>query len=155
YNPSIEAEDVDVLINAPLLIGAGETFTFDVLIENHNEVAMTGVEISIEYPQGTRDVADVSRDYLRDRDTIGNIGVGSLAKQTYSAVLFGEENDLKEVRVFVTYQVEGSTATFEKEKVFDVTLRSTPVRLSVANVRELTSGQNLKFNVELVSNSSQ
>ncbi len=155
FNESSLGRNVDILVNAPIAIGAGEIFAFDVLIENKNSVGIETVDIEVEFPDGTRSPSDIGQDFKRVNDEIDPIASGSTSKSNYSALLFGEEGDKKEMIVRVQYRVEGSSMLLEKEKVFDVVLKSTPVRLTVTNVKELTSGQNLSFTVELVSNSTQ
>ncbi len=152
---SVDAQNVDILVNAPLTIGAGEEFAFDVLVKNENAMNMETVDIELELPEGTRSVQDIGQEFERTREQMGSIAVGQIAKKNYSALLFGEEGDKKEITVRLSYRVEGSGTIFEKEKKFEVVLQSTPVRLTVTNVRELTSGQTMTFNVEIVSNSTQ
>lgn len=155
FNNGVEAKNVDILVNAPLTIGAGEDFVFDVLVQNKNQMKMQTVDITVEFPDGTRSSSNIADSYLSTREEIGDIEVGKIFKNNYSALLFGEEGDKKEIEVSLSYRVEGSNALFTKEKKFEVVLKSTPVRLTVTNVKELTSGQPLTFNVEVVSNSTQ
>lgn len=155
FDGGIKADDVDILVNAPLTVGAGEVFAFDVLLQNKNQMNMQTVDITINFPDGTRSVSNISEDYDVNREQVGDIAIGAVSKKSYSALLFGEEGDKKEVNISISYRVEGSNALFEKEKNFEVVLKSTPVRLTVTNVKEITSGQPLTFNVELVSNSTQ
>lgn len=151
----IDAKNVDILVNAPLTVGAGETFAFDVLMQNKNAMKMETVDIEVEFPDGTRSAQNISETYKYVREDAGNIEVGQIAKKTYDALLFGEEGEKKEITVRLNYRVEGSNALFEKEKKFEVVLKSTPVRLTITNIKEVTSGQPLSFSVELVSNSTQ
>jgi len=155
FSSGINAQNVDILINAPLTIGAGETFDFEVALQNKNQIAMRLVDIEVQFPDGTRSVTDIGTDYKKTKETIESIAIGEVVKKNYSALLFGEEGDKKEVSVFLMYQVEGSTTLFKKEKKFDVVLKSTPVRLTITNVKEITAGQDLAFTIELVSNSTQ
>lgn len=155
FDSGIDAKNVDILVNAPLAVGAGEVFTFDVLMQNKNQMDIHDVDITVDFPEGTRSVANISDAYMIQKESVGDIAIGKVSKKNYNALLFGEENEKKEVHVSITYQVEGSNAIFEKEKNFEVVLKSTPIKLTVTNVKEITSGQPLTFNVELVSNSTQ
>lgn len=154
-NSGINASNVDILVNAPLTVGAGEAFDFEISIQNKNQLGMRYIDAEVQFPDGTRSVNDIATDYKNTKENIESIGVGEIIKRNYSALLFGEEGEKKEVTVFLTYQVDGSTVIFKKEKRFDVVLKSTPVRLTVTNVKEITSGQELAFTIELVSNSTQ
>lgn len=155
FDNGIDAGNVDILVNAPLTVGAGEVFTFDVLLQNKNQMNMQTVDMTIDFPDGTRSSEDISQNYDNSREEIGDIAIGAVSKKNYNAILFGEEGEKREITVSLSYRVEGSNSLFEKEKKFDVVLKSTPVRMTVTNIKELTSGQPLVFNIELVSNSTQ
>lgn len=155
FDNGIDAGNVEILVNAPLTIGAGEVFTFDVLLQNKNQMNMQTVDMTIDFPDGTRSTEDISENYDVNREEVGDISIGAVSKKNYSAILFGEEGEKREINVIISYRVEGSNSVFEKEKKFDVVLKSTPVRMTVTNIKELTSGQPLTFNIELVSNSTQ
>ncbi len=151
----VDASKVDVLINAPLTIGAGEILDFEVVMQNKNQMGMRYIDVEVMFPDGTRSTQDIGINYPVAKESVDVIEVGGVVKKNYNALLFGEEGDKKEISVLLTYQVEGSTTLYKKEKKFDVILKSTPIRLTITNVKELTSGQELEFNIELVSNSTQ
>jgi len=155
FESGIEAKNVDILVNAPLTIGAGEVFAFDVLLQNKNEVNMDTVDMIVSFPEGSRSSEDISKNYPVVQDELGSIAVGSVVKKNYNVLLFGEEGDKKEIIVALSYRVEGSNLIIEKEKKFEVILKSTPIRLTVTNIKDVTSGEQLSFNIELVSNSTQ
>ncbi len=154
-NSGVRASNVDILINAPLSIGAGENFDFEVVMQNKNQMPIKYVDIEILFPDGTRSVADISKEFERTTDRVEVIQIGEVVKKNYNALLFGEENEKKDISVLLTYQIDESTQLFKKEKKFDVVLSSTPIRLTITNVKEITSGQDLAFTLELVSNSTQ
>jgi hypothetical protein len=155
FGSGIDAQNVDVLINAPLAIGAGEVFDFEVVMQNKNQINMRYVDVEVQFPDGTRSVSDIGTDYKTAKESIDTIEIGEIVKKNYGAMLFGEEGEKKEVTIFLTYKVQDSTTLFKKEKKFDVVLKSTPVRLTVTNVKEITSDQDIAFTIELVSNSTQ
>lgn len=149
------AQNVDMTVNSQVSVGAGEQFTFDVIIQNNNPVDMQTVDLLFEYPEGTRSGEDVSVNLPRERYEIGSIESGSYLREVKSVYLFGEEAETKEIKVQIVYRVDGSTAVFRKEKVFDVVLKSTPVRMNLSSVGEITAGQPLEFDLEIISNSNQ
>lgn len=154
-NWGVNASDVDIIVNAPLTVAAGEELSFETVVQNKNQTPIKFVEMEVVFPDGTRQVTDIGKDYSNTRETIDTINVGEVIKRNYSALLFGEENEKKEIVINLKYQVDNSTVLFNKEKKFDVVLSSTPIRLTVTNVKTITSGQELSFTVELVSNSTE
>ncbi len=155
FGSGIKADDVDILVTSPLSVGAGELFNFETVIQNKNQLPMKFVDLEIIFPDGTRSTEDISADYKKVEETIENISVGEILKRNYGALLFGEETEKKEITISLIYQVEGISSLLKKEKKFEVVLESTPVRLTITNVKEITSGQELSFNIEVVSNSTQ
>jgi hypothetical protein len=155
WAPQSINRNINILINAPLSVGAGEPFNFEVMIENKDPSPIILADLVVQFPDGTRMVSDINSLYQTDAQTIDRIEGGTVVKKNYSALLFGEENQKKDIEVFLTYRTEDSTAFFEKEKTFDTILNSTPVRVTVNNITETTSGQDVTFTVELVSNSTQ
>jgi hypothetical protein len=147
--------NVDILVNAPLTIGSGEQFDFETTMQNKNQVAIKNIDVEVTFPEGTRSVQNIETGYEIDSQKIENLDSGAIFKQNYSAYLFGEEGERKKVTIAVTYQIDGSDAFFKKEKVFDVVLKSTPVRTIITNLKELTSGQDMIFDIEIISNSTQ
>lgn len=155
FSSGVDAQNVDIIVNAPLTISAGETFDFEVQFQNRNQIPVKYVDIEVQFPDGTRSVSDIGLDYKSDKESIESIAVGEIIKRNYGALLFGEENEKREISIFLKYTVDGSSLVFRKEKKFDVVLKSTPVRLTITNVKQTASGQDLDFTVELVSNSTQ
>lgn len=151
----VSAQEVDIIVNAPLTISAGEVLDFEIQLQNRNQIPVKYVDIEVQFPDGTRTTADIGTDYKNSKETVESIAIGEIIKRNYDALLFGEENEKKEISVFLKYSVDGSTLLFKKEKKFDIILKSTPVRLTVTNVKQTTSGQDLDFTIELVSNSTQ
>ena len=149
------AQEANISINAPVSVAAGEAMTFDIIVENNNVIDMESIDLIIEYPEGTRDGNDVSESLPRERTDIGGIVSGSFQRETRTVFLFGEEGESKDIEVKVVYRVPDSNAVFEKRKVFDIVLKSTPIRMNVASVKEITSGQEVAFDVEIISNSNE
>lgn len=151
----VDASNVDILVNAPLTISAGEPLELELSIQNKNQVTLRSIDLEIQFPDGTRTVTDVGVDQKSVSETIDSIAVGEIVKRNHEALLFGEEGEKKEITIGMVYQIDEATTVFRKEKKIDVIIKSTPVRLTVTNVKEITSGQELVFGVELVSNSTQ
>ena len=103
----ISAQDVDILVNAPLTISAGEVLDFEVVLQNKNQAQIKYVDVEIQFPDGTRSVSDIGANYSNSKETIESIAVGEIVKRNYEALFFGEENEKKEISIFLKYQIEG------------------------------------------------
>jgi hypothetical protein len=154
-NGPVSATDVDITVVGPVSIGGGEELVLDVIVQNNNSSVLETVDLIIEYPNGTKNFEDTKKDLLRLRDGLGDIQPGSVVKRTYSAVLFGEEGSKQDIEVRAEYRLPNSNAIFEKKKIFDVVLQSSPIRVKVDTVKEITAGQEFDFNIEISSNSTK
>ncbi len=150
----ISSENVDIKVVGPLSIGGGQESSFDISVINGNNAPLDSASLLIEYPPGTRVPSDLSKDLTRERFTIGRIEAGQSYTQSISGVFFGEKESTKQIKMSLEYRVENSSATFLKEKVYDIAISSAPIILSPTYPKEANSNQEINFNVEVASNSN-
>lgn len=150
---TVYSNAVSVTLVGPVSVGGGEELSVDVIIQNSHSFPINTVDLVIEYPEGTKTV-DLRNDLPRVREGLGDIEANTIVKKTYKASFFGEEGDLKNIDVRAEYRITNSNAIFESRKSFEVVLQSSPLRLVVDTVKEITSGQALNFDVNVSSNSN-
>ena len=149
----ISANNVSIDITGPISISAGESLINNVKIKNDNSVDLTSLNYLVEYPDGTRQVSDISKELKREGNVIDTLKAGESFQRDFRSILFGAENDVKTIKVTIEYRVPGSNAIFHKDKSFDVLISSAPVSVTVSGLTEITSGQSLTFTAEVRSNS--
>ena len=151
----ISANNIDIQINGPVSIPGGEPVSFDVTAVNKNNIDLQTVDMEVSFPAGTTDPSDPTKTLQTYQKLIGDMAAGSSAKQTVSAIIFGEENLQKEITVQLTYSVKGSSAVFTKTQTYDVLINSSPITVSVSSFKQITSGQEFDLTVDLKSNSQE
>lgn len=151
----VSAKNVDISINGPVSISGGEPFNFQVQVSNQNNIKLETVDLAIEYPSGTTDVNDSFKELKNTRELIDDIAPGGVGQKSVSAVLYGEENSKKEIKVSVEYRVKGSNAIFQKIKTFDVLISSSPISINVTAFKEVNSGQEFEMTAVINSNSKE
>lgn len=151
---SISGNNITLEARGPFTVGGGEKFDFTISLTNQNAVPIAAATLIIEYPQGTQSASEQGKEQFRERRTIERIGPGEVLNIPASAVVFGEENEEKEIRVTIEYRVEGSNATFFRDAPpLKFKISSSPVSMSVDAVERVTSGQEIDLTVQLTSNS--
>ncbi len=150
----ISANNIDITIDGPVTVAGGDPISFGVQVNNKNNIKLQTVDISVDFPAGTVDATDRSKELKQFRETVEDISPGGIGQKTVRAVLYGEENSKKEIIVNVSYRVAGSNAVFQKQKTYEILISSSPLSLSVSALKEITSGQELEFEVTLASNSA-
>lgn len=151
----VSANNVDITINGPLSVAGGEPVSFEVQVSNHNNIKLETVDLGVDFPSGTIDAGDTLRELKNFREVIPDINPGGLGQKTLKAILYGEENTKKEIKVSVEYRVKGSNAVFLKEKTFEVLISSSPLTLTVSSFKEVNSGQEFELAVTMNSNSKE
>lgn len=144
-------DNIEILVKAPASVEGGEKTPFQVLITNNNDVQLQSTSLKIEFPEGVY-VAD-DQDAERIRRLLGEIEPGEQVIEDVDFIFFGEENIEKELAISLEYRVEGSSATFSKEKAYPVSLTTSPVSLSVSIPQELNAREEFSIVVKATSNS--
>ena len=151
----VSANNVDITINGPVSIAGGEPVSFDVQISNGNNIKLQTVDLSVDFPAGTTDADDSTKELKNLRELIPDIESGGMGQKTIRAIVYGEENSKKEIKVSIEYRVKGSNAIFQKEKVFDLLISSSPITVSVSSFKEVNSNQEFELAVTMTSNSKE
>lgn len=150
----LSTEKVDILVEGPVSVSGGEELSFAVAVTNRNETPIESAELLIEYPEGAYASADATESLQRSRISLGAIGAGQSAREIVTAILFGEANTERTLRVKLEFRFAGSSATLEKEVPYRVKITSSPVDVEVETLKEANAGQEFEVAVRLRSNSS-
>jgi Domain of unknown function DUF11 len=150
----ISSKNVDIAVNAPVTIAAGDLLSLGITITNSNNADLETADLSITYPDGARNPANQSVPLIYQDASLGVINAGEAYSTTTSVIFFGSKGDTEDINLTLNYTVKGSNATFSKQKVFEVSLGTTPVTLTVSQPQSVTSGDTFTTTVDLVSNST-
>lgn len=150
----ISSNNINVAVAGPENAPAGEELPFTIAVTNNNNVALNSVTMYVTYPAGTKTPGNLTADLNRETIDVGNLDIGQSAQKDTKAVLFGQEGDQKTIQVTVEYQVAGSNAIFHKDTAYNVTISSSPISMTINSLKEINSGQDLQFSVNIVSNSN-
>jgi hypothetical protein len=151
----ISADNIDINIGAPVSVAGGEPISFDIQVSNKNNIKLEAVDVSVDFPAGTVDAIDTTKELKNFREAMADIEPNMIGKKTVSAVVYGEENSKKEIKVTIDYRVKGSSSLFQKEKVIDLLISSSPLTLAVSSFKEVNSGQEFELSVAMNSNSKE
>lgn len=151
----VSANNVDIMVEGPVSVAGGEPLSFEVQVYNKNNIKLELVDLTVEFPAGTADATDSTKELRRFREFMDDINPGGVSQKTVRAILYGEENSRKQVRVKVEYRTKGSNAVSVKEKDYEIAITSAPINLSVTSFKEVNSGQEFEMSVLVTSNSQE
>lgn len=149
----ISSKNVDIKVTGPISVGGGQEVSFDINVINNNNENLESASLLVEYPEGARSPADLSKELSQERYQLGNISSGESYSQNIKAAFFGEKDATKQIKISLEYRLENSSALFYKEKMYELSISSDPVIVTPTYPKEVNSNQNISFDIELASNS--
>ncbi len=151
----VSSKNVDINIVGSTTASSGEVLELAVTIENKNNTDLELVNFSVTFPQGSRDPKDTSKILTYSREEIGVVKAGDEKVENVAMVLIGSKEESKEIKFSLEYKVKGSNATFYKEKLYSVTIGSTPLSLKINSPQMVTSGETFDTEVVITLNGSE
>ena len=149
----ISGDNIEVTVKAPISISGGETLAFEVEIKNNNNISLLGVDFGVAFPSGAREALDTSQPAKRVQEFLGDISPGQSLKKNLSVVLFGAENEKKDINLTLEYKIAGSNSLFNKTKSVSILISSAPITIVVSGPKEVNTNQSVDFTVDISSNS--
>lgn len=150
---TISGENISITASGAITVGGGEEYEFQIAVANQNTVPIHSAILVVEYPQGTREAGNSEKEISIVRQSLNTIDTGEVVNLSYKARIFGEENESKEIKVWVEYGMVGSNSTFRKEATPMVfTVATSPIVITFDTVRTISSGQEIEMNLNIQSN---
>ena len=150
----VSSKNVGIGVLGPTTVSAGEVLELGVTISNTNNADLEFANLSIQYPQGSRNPDNTAEPLTYTKDNLGIIGAGAETVRNVRMVLLGPSGEIKEIKLSVEYKVKGSNATFYKDKVFEITIGNAPITFTVENPPSTTSGEIFTTTVSITLNST-
>ena len=153
---TISKDNIDISILGNTFTAGGEELSLVVGVTNRNSSSLDLVDLVIEYPKSSlNSQIDSSNQTERLRMSLGMIPTGAIRNENVKIVLFGEQGSILPIKIFIEYRVEGSNAIFVKEKLYEVTINSTPINLSVDAPMSTSPNQDIVLNIKSTLNATK
>ncbi len=152
---TVSADNIDLGISGPISSGGGEKVSLDITITNRNRAQLRTTELNIDYPKNTKRAENLGEDLANERIYLGDIEPGQTVRKTISAVLFGEEKSVGDIKFSLEYKIPGANSIFSKDNIYQVIISSNPISLNVVGPIEAVSGQDINFTINVRSNSAE
>jgi len=150
---SVSNDRVKITIeNPPTSIAGGDTVSLYIVIKNENPAILNDAKLFIDFPAGTYSATEPPEPLAHQIEALGDIAPGAIKEQTVRATLYGEANQKIVIPVKIEYRTDGSTSVFEKTEEFEFTIGTSPVSVNVVALDEVSSGQEMKFEISVRSN---
>jgi hypothetical protein len=131
---------------------AGEELPLTIEIDNKNDFALEVVDLIIEYPrEGEKPTASLETTN-RSRISLGVIEPRKRVLENIPITLFGKEGDKKEIHFTLEYTIADSSTIFQKQKIYNVTLSSSPIITRIIGAETAVPNQPYHFTLEVSTN---
>lgn len=151
---TVSGENISINASGGPAVGGGEEYEFQVSVANQNNVPIQSATLIIEYPKGTHSAAEPDKEISTERQTLESIDTGELINIPLKVRMYGEENEEKEIKIWIEYRVGGSNATFEKHaEPLRLRVTTSPIIVTFDTVKKMSSGQEIELDLIIESNS--
>ncbi|MCX6787441.1 MAG: hypothetical protein NTY93_02905 [Candidatus Kaiserbacteria bacterium] len=151
---TVSVDKVAIDIQGPSTIAGGDTVPLSLTITNKNAVAIENATIEIDFPDGTRNAADVLNAYPRYIENLGTLASGATVTRSVKVILFGGTGETLTLPISFSYGTATSNATFVKKSSYELAISSTPLSVSVDAPTEIVSGTPFTSTLTVRSNAT-
>ena len=145
--------NIDIAVFGNTFTAGGEELPLQIELTNKNNSALELADLLIEYPKSSS--TDLTGDVERIRESLGTIPAGGVKTDNVKVVLFGEQGSSRQIKISLEYRVEGSNAIFVKDKLYNVSISSAPIDLSMDAPNDINQNQDITLNVKAILNASK
>lgn len=148
---SISEDNVEIAVTTKTYADGGESLPVDVTIINKNKVPLELATLVLEYPEGSGDASGTGT-VARISHDIGTIGAGATDQETFTVQLYGTQNSQKTITAHMEFNVEGSNAVYDKDEPALVTIRTSPVTITLDAPDKAIPNQDIPLKFSIVGN---
>ncbi len=154
-NSQISNKNISINISAPLTIGGGEVMNIQVSVTNQNKVPIESAVLIINYPPGSKSTDTPAKDLYEERITLNRIDAGEAINIPLRAIMYGEENQERQIKATIEYRLVESNGTFYKEsEPLTFKISSSPIVIRVESIKKVSAGQDIEVKLTIQSNAS-
>ena len=151
---SVSVKNIDLELQGPSTIAGGDTVPLSIVITNRNPVEIHDATLEIDFPEGTRDAENVLVPLTAYNENLGIIKSGQTVTRSVKAVVFGAAGQTLTLPVSLSYDTQGSNATFVKKTTYPLSISSTPLSISVDTIAETVAGKAFTLMVQVRNNAT-
>jgi hypothetical protein len=109
--------NIDISVTGPVSISGGEVLPLDIQVKNNNNLDLKSVAIRVEFPEGTKNSDNLSKDLTYYTKVLGDIKAGKTSKDLVKAVLYGQENSQKAIKIIASIGCLDQMRLFKNKRI--------------------------------------
>lgn len=148
----VSSSNIDMTADVTPYVEGGEATPLVLTLRNRNTSPLESASVTLLYKQGNG--SQDEQEKIQEKREIGTIKTNEYKKQDFSVILYGSENETRDLVVKLEYKVSGSNATFNKIINTQVILRTPPISVTIQGPDKLSVGQNGTYSFTIKNNSA-
>jgi hypothetical protein len=149
---TISEKNVDLVITTKSFVDGGESLPVEVTLVNKNKLPLELATLVLEYPEGNQDGSLASGASARISRDIGTLGSGATRQESFIIQLYGMENSERAISAHLDFRVQGSNAIYDKDQSVAVTIRTSPVTITLSAPDQAIPNQEIPLKFSIVGN---
>ncbi len=146
---SISEGNVDIAITTKTFVDGGESLPVEVTLVNKNKLGLELATLVLEYPQGSDDNAGTMGRIERE---IGSLAAGASRQESFMIQLYGTQNSQRNITARIEFRVQGSNAVYDKDQSTMVTIRTSPITITLAAPDKAIPNQEIPLKFTIIGN---
>lgn len=152
---TVSPRHIDFTVDIPPTIASGESVLIQATVKNTNPVALPFAELTVTFPKGTRDPADVSKELQYKVISLGPLRSGETKELSFEGVLFGTEGEEQEIKLRIEFRPENSNAIVIKEEAYPIIITSAPLAVILSAPDQVAPGESFTTTITVQTNSEE
>ncbi|HOK35595.1 MAG TPA: hypothetical protein PLL80_02855 [Candidatus Pacearchaeota archaeon] len=129
FKNTFSKENIVIQVSGPEETISGKEVSWLVNIKNQSEITVNDVVLNFEYPSGV--FADDGSIKKREQKIISTIAGGEQKSESFSGIIFGTKDEIKNGKVSVTFHPENLSTLFENQASFSTRISDTSILFSM------------------------
>jgi len=150
---TVSNKNIDISVLGNAFTAGGEELPLQIEITNKNNSDLLLADLLVEYPKNSS--GDLSQDTEKIRESLGTISAGGIRSENMKVIIFGEQGSIRPIRISLEYRIKDSNSIFVKEKMYEVSISSAPINLSIEAPSEASPGQDVTLKVKTTLNATK
>lgn len=146
---TISEKNVDIAITTKTFVDGGESLPVDVTLVNKNKLGLELATLVLEYPQGGDDNSGTKGRIERE---IGSLAAGATRQESFVIQLYGTQNAERAITAHIEFRVQGSNAVYDKDQSTTVTIRTSPITITLAAPEKAIPNQEIPLTFTIIGN---
>jgi hypothetical protein len=148
------ASEVDIAIEGPSSVTAGDMLELQVLVTNRNDASLELADLIVTYPDGSVSPADFRTPLSIERIPMGLIEARSARRGAVRGVMLGSNGDVRNISIELQYRVAGTSVIQSRKAQHTALITTDAMSISVEGDAEVTPGQNTPITITVKSHAT-